>query len=472
MTTIKDKQQQLARDLSNYKYGFKTKENYKFKSKKGLSKEIVAMISEMKNEPEWMRKIRLNAYDVFMEKPMPKWGGDLDQIDFDDIYYYILPTDKKSKSWEDVPEEIRETFDKLGVPQAERKFLSGVGAQFESETVYHSLQEHLTEQGVIFVDTDTAVQKYPEIVKKYFGTVVPARDNKLAALNTAVWSGGSFVYIPEGVHIEMPLQAYFRINAENAGQFERTMIIVEKGGSVHYTEGCTAPIYTTNSLHSAVVEIIVHENARAQYTTVQNWSKNVYNLVTKRAVAHKDATMIWLDFNGGSKLTMKYPSIYLMGERARGEIFSLAFAGKDQHQDAGGKVVHCAKDTTSVITSKSISKDGGRSTYRGLLEIQEGASGAKSHVTCDALILDGESRSDTYPTNNIKENDVSIAHEATVVKISEEQLFYLMSRGLSEQDARTLIVNGFMAPLVKHFPMEYTVELNRLIAIEMEGSVG
>lgn len=466
-------QSKIAKDLKSYKYGFKVEEKYEFKSGKGLTEDTVRLISEYKKEPQWMLDFRLKAYKIFMEKPMPTWGSPLlQEVDFENIHYYIKPTDRKSRNWEDVPAEIKNTFDRLGVPQAERKFLAGVGAQYESETVYHSLQKHLEEKGVIFVDTDTAVQKYPDIVRKYFATIVPPRDNKLAALNSAVWSGGSFVYIPKGVHVELPLQAYFRINAENAGQFERTLIIAEEGSSVHYTEGCTAPIYATDSLHSAVVEIIVHKGARVQYTTVQNWSKNVYNLVTKRAVADEDATMMWLDCNIGSKLTMKYPSIYLRGRGARGEILSMAFANKDQHQDAGGKIYHLAPDTSSVINAKSVSIGGGRTSYRGMLHIAPGAERSRSRVTCDALLLDNESSTDTYPTMQVDENNVAIAHEATVTKISEEQLFYLMSRGLSEQEASNMIVNGFLAPLIKEFPMEYALELNRLIALEMEGSVG
>lgn len=466
-------QKEITQQLADYRYGFHTEEKYEFKSEKGLTEEIVRMISAHKKEPEWMLDFRLKAYKIYREKPMPTWGSSyLNDINFEDIYYYIKPGGNKAKSWDDVPEEIKNTFEKLGVPEAERKFLSGVGAQFESETIYHSLQKHLEEKGVIFVDTDTAVQKYPDLVRKYFATVVPPRDNKLAALNSAVWSGGSFVYIPKGVHVELPLQAYFRINAENAGQFERTLIIAEEGSSVHYTEGCTAPIYTTNSLHSAVVEIVVHKDARVQYTTVQNWSRNVYNLVTKRAIAHENATMMWLDCNIGSKLTMKYPSIYLRGKGARGEILSIAMANKGQHQDAGGKIIHLAPDTSSVINAKSLSLRGGRTSYRGLLQVAPGAERSRSRVTCDALLLDTESTTDTYPTMQIDENNVAIAHEATVTKISEEQLFYLMSRGLSEQEASNMIVNGFLAPLIKEFPMEYALELNRLIALEMEGSVG
>lgn len=466
-------QQEITEELNDYKYGFKVEEKYDYKSGKGLTEATVRMISEYKKEPKWMLDFRLKAYKIFMEKPMPNWGSPyLQDVDFDNIHYYIRPTDRKATDWNDVPAEIKNTFDRLGIPETEKKFLSGMGAQFESETVYHSLQKHLEEKGVIFVDTDTAVQKYPELVQKYFATVVPIRDNKLAALNSAVWSGGSFVYIPKGVHVELPLQAYFRINAENAGQFERTLIIAEEGSSIHYTEGCTAPIYATDSLHSAVVEIIVHKGARVQYTTVQNWSKNVFNLVTKRAIAYEDATMMWLDCNIGSKLTMKYPSIYLMGRGARGEIMSVALANKGQHQDAGGKIYHMAPDTSSVVNAKSVSLRGGRSSYRGMLNVAPGAERSRSRVTCDALLLDMESSTDTYPTMQIDENNVAIAHEATVSKISEEQLFYLMSRGLSEQEASNMIVNGFLAPLIKEFPIEFALELNRLIAIEMEGSVG
>lgn len=466
-------QEQITNELTDYRYGFRTETPYAFVADQGLTEETVRMISKMKNEPKWMLDIRLKAYKIYLEKPMPTWGSPLLQtIDLSKIRYYLKSADTNSRSWDDVPEEIKKTFDKLGIPEAERKFLAGVGAQFESETVYHSLHKHLEEKGVIFTDTDTAVKEHPEIVQKYFSTVVPARDNKFAALNTAVWSGGSFVYIPKGVHVDLPLQAYFRINAERAGQFERTLIIADEGSSVHYTEGCTAPTYSTDALHSAVVEIIALRGARVQYTTVQNWSHNVFNLVTKRAVAHEDATMMWLDCNIGSRLTMKYPSIYLRGRRARGEILSVAFANTNQHQDAGGKIIHLAPDTTSIINAKSISKGGGRTTYRGLLNVASGATRAKSRVTCDALLLDEASSTETYPTMQVDEQNVAIAHEATVTKISQEQLHYLMSRGLSEQEASTMIVNGFLAPLIKEFPMEYALELNRLIAIEMEGSVG
>ena len=409
---------------------------------------------------------------MFFKKPLPTWGPDLSVIDFDDIYYYIKPTDRQARSWDELPQEIRDTYERLGIPEAERKFLAGVGAQYESEVVYHSLKEEWEKLGVIFVDTDTAVKQYPDLVREYFGTVVPPEDNKFAALNSAVWSGGSFIYVPEGVKVEIPLQAYFRINAENVGQFERTLIIVEPGAYVHYVEGCTAPIYTTDSLHSAVVEIIVKEGARCRYTTIQNWSKNVYNLVTKRAVAYRDATMEWVDGNLGSKITMKYPSVYLVEPGAKAEILSVAFAGAGQHQDPGGKVIHAAPYTQSSIVSKSISKDGGRAGYRGLVKVYKGARGSKCAVRCDALILDDRSRSDTYPTMEIDEEDVQITHEATVSKVSDEQLFYLMSRGIQEDEAMNMIVRGFIEPIAKELPLEYAVELNRLIALEMEGSVG
>jgi len=456
----------------DYAYGFHVPEDYFFKSGRGLNAEIVAAISEHKNEPEWMRKFRLKSYEYFKARPMPPWGGDLSGIDFDNIYYYIRPTEKQANSWEDLPPDIKDTWDKLGIPEAEKKYLAGVGAQYESEVVYHNLQESLAKQGVVFLDMDSGLREHEELVKQYFGTVIPQNDNKFAALNSAVWSGGSFIYVPPGVKIEMPLQAYFRINAENMGQFERTLIIVDEGAYVHYVEGCTAPIYSSDSLHSAVVEIIVKKNARCRYTTIQNWSNNVYNLVTKRAVAYEGATMEWVDGNLGSKLTMKYPAIWLMGDGAHGEVLSIAFAGKGQHQDAGGKCVHVAPNTSSVITSKSISKDGGRAGYRGLLEVAKGAHGAKSKVVCDALILDEDSRSDTYPTIRIDESDVDIGHEATVSKIGEEQLFYLMSRGVSETEASALIVSGFVEPITKELPLEYAVEMNRLIQLQMEGSVG
>ncbi|GBD30895.1 FeS cluster assembly protein SufB [bacterium HR32] len=462
----------LGIDLDHYKWGFRKPENYVFKSRKGLSREVVEEISYLKGEPEWMRAFRLHSLEVFLSKPMPTWGPDLSSIHFDDIYYYIKPTDRQARSWDELPPEIKDTYERLGIPEAERKFLAGVGAQYESEVVYHSLKEEWEKLGVIFVDTDTAVREYPELVQEYFGTVVPPEDNKFAALNSAVWSGGSFIYVPAGVRVDIPLQAYFRINAENVGQFERTLIIVEPGAYVHYVEGCTAPIYTTDSLHSAVVEIIVKEGARCRYTTIQNWSKNVYNLVTKRAVAYRDATMEWVDGNLGSKITMKYPSVYMVEPGAKAEILSVAFAGAGQHQDPGGKVIHAAPHTQSSIVSKSISKDGGRAGYRGLVKVYKGARGSKCAVRCDALILDDRSRSDTYPTMEIDEEDVQVTHEATVSKVSDEQLFYLMSRGIREDEAMNMIVRGFIEPIAKELPLEYAVELNRLIALEMEGSVG
>src|SRR6266581_2601575 len=444
MATETETVQQIREE---YKYGFSNPDeakDYFFKSGRGISHEVVEAIAEHKNEPDWMRKFRHKSLDYFLARPLPQWGGNLNDIDFENIYYYIRPTEKQAERWEDLPAEILDTWDKLGIPEAEKKYLAGVGAQYESEV----------------------------IVKQYFGTIIPQNDNKFAALNSAVWSGGSFIYVPPGVHIEMPLQAYFRINAENMGQFERTLIIVDEGAYVHYVEGCTAPIYSTDSLHSAVVEIIVKKDARCRYTTIQNWSNNVYNLVTKRAVAYEGATMEWVDGNLGSKLTMKYPSIWLLGERAHGEVLSIAFAGNGQHQDAGGKAVHMAPNTSSVITSKSISKNGGRAGYRGLLEVGKGAAGSKSKVVCDALILDEQSRSDTYPYMKIDADDVDIGHEATVSKIGEEQLFYLMSRGLSEAEASALIVSGFVEPITKELPLEYAVEMNRLIQLQMEGSVG
>jgi Fe-S cluster assembly protein SufB len=454
------------------KYGFHVPEDYFFKSGRGLSHELIDAISSHKDEPDWMRKFRHKSLEYFNARPLPRWGGDVTGIDFENIFYYIRPTEKQASNWDDLPADIKDTWDKLGIPEAEKKYLAGVGAQYESEVVYHKLQEELTNQGVLFLDMDSGLREHEEIVKRYFGKVIPQNDNKFAALNSAVWSGGSFIYVPPGVKVEMPLQAYFRINAENMGQFERTLIIVDEDAYVHYVEGCTAPIYSTDSLHSAVVEIIVEKGARCRYTTIQNWSTNVYNLVTKRAVAHEEATMEWVDGNLGSKLTMKYPAIWLMGEGAHGEVLSIAFAGQGQHQDAGGKAVHVAPKTSSVITSKSISKNGGRAGYRGLLEIAKGAHGAKSKVVCDALILDEESRSDTYPYIRIDENDVSAEHEATVSKIGEEQLFYLMSRGLSEAEASAMVVSGFVEPITKELPLEYAVEMNRLIQLQMEGSVG
>jgi len=459
-------------EFGQYKYGFRDEEDYVFKAEKGIDAEKVAAISEMKGEPEWMRDFRLKAYDYFKKRPVPTWGADLSDMDFDDIYYYIRPTEKASKSWDEVPEYIKDTFEKLGIPEAERKFLAGVGAQYESEVVYHSLREDLQKMGVIFLDMDAGVREYPELVKQYFGTIIPPNDNKFAALNSAVWSGGSFVYIPEGVRVEVPLQAYFRINAENMGQFERTLIICEKDSYVHYVEDCTAPTYSTNSLHSAVVEIIVKEGARCRYTTIQNWSKNVYNLVTKRAAAYKNATMEWVDGNLGSKITMKYPAVWLMEEGARGEILSVAMSTDGQHQDAGGKVVHVAPHTSSQIISKSISKGTGRSSYRGLVKVHRGADHVRSNVVCDALLIDEDSRTDTFPYIEIESEEVSVGHEATVSKVADEQLFYLQSRGISESDAMSMIVSGFIEPIAKELPLEYAVELNRLIQLEMEGSVG
>jgi Fe-S cluster assembly protein SufB len=458
--------------VGDYQYGFHDQEDYVYKSERGLDRAKVEQISAMKNEPDWMLDYRLKAYEHYVARPMPTWGGDLTEIDFDNIYYYIRPAEKQGKTWDEVPEYIKNTFEKLGIPEAERKFLAGVGAQYESEVIYHSLREDLEKLGVIFLDMDSAVREHPDLVKQYFGTVIPFNDNKFAALNSSVWSGGSFIYVPEGVRIEVPLQAYFRINAENMGQFERTLIICAPGSYVHYVEGCTAPTYSTDSLHSAVVEIIVQEGARCRYTTIQNWSKNVYNLVTKRAVAYRNATMEWVDGNLGSKLTMKYPAVWLMEEGARGEILSVAFASDGQHQDAGGKVVHVAPNTSSQIISKSISKGTGRSSYRGLVKVHKGAENVRSSVICDALLLDETSRTDTYPYMEIEEERVSIGHEATVSKVAEEQIFYLQSRGLSEDEAMSMIVNGFIEPIAKELPLEYAVELNRLIQLEMEGSVG
>jgi Fe-S cluster assembly protein SufB len=459
---------------NDYKYGFRDEEDYIFKSGRGLTKELVEKISKMKNEPEWMLKFRLKALEIFLKKPMPTWGncGLLNSIDFQNIFYYIKPSDKQQTDWNEVPEGIKQTFDRLGIPEAERKFLAGVTAQYESEVVYHSIREDLQKQGVIFLDMDSGLREHEEIVKAHFATVIPAGDNKFSALNSAVWSGGSFIWVPPGVRIEIPLQAYFRINAENMGQFERTLIIAEPGSFVHYIEGCTAPTYSTDSLHSAVVELIAKPGAHIRYTTIQNWSKNVYNLVTKRAVAHENAKVEWVDGNLGSKLTMKYPSIYLVGPKAHGEVLSIAFAGSDQHQDAGAKIVHAAPDTTSMIISKSISKNGGRTSYRGLIKVYPGAKNSKSSVKCDALLMDEKSRSDTYPTMEVDEKEVTIEHEATVSKVGEEQLFYLMSRGLSQDEATAMIVNGFFEPFTKELPLEYAVELNRLIQHEMQGSVG
>lgn len=463
----------IGRDYKE-KYGFSDPESYVFKAKKGLSREVVEEISWMKKEPEWMRKFRLRSLELFQKKPMITWGNTelLNGIHFADIYYYLKASNQSEKNWEDVPTDIRNTFDKLGIPEAEQKFLAGVTAQYESEVVYHSIHEELSKKGVIFLDMDSGLREYPEIVKEHFGKIIPQGDNKFAALNSAVWSGGSFIYIPKGVHVDIPLQAYFRINAKNMGQFERTLIIADEGSFVHYIEGCTAPSYSEDSLHSAVVELIAKKGAKIRYTTIQNWSKNVYNLVTKRAVAEEDATVEWIDGNLGSKLTMKYPAVYLMGKGARGEILSVAFAGDGQHQDAGAKIVHAAPHTHSVITSKSISKGTGRASYRGLVKVYKDAVKSKSQVRCDALLLSEEARSDTYPTMEIDEQDVTIGHEATVSKVGEEQLFYMRSRGLTEQESTLMIINGFIEPFTKELPLEYAVELNRLIQLEMEGSLG
>ncbi|MFW2339289.1 MAG: Fe-S cluster assembly protein SufB [Acidimicrobiia bacterium] len=464
-------------DLGAYQLGWHdSEEGYVFKPRKGLNEDIIRDMSKMKGEPSWMLEFRLKSYKRFLRRPMPTWGGGgaLDEIDFDDIYYYIKPTEEQAKDWDMVPEEIKATYEKLGIPEAERKYLAGVTAQYESEVVYHRNRDDLEKLGVLFTDMDTAVKEYPELVQEYFGTIIPPNDNKFAALNSAVWSGGSFIYVPPGVHVDQPLQAYFRINSENMGQFERTLIIVDEDAYVHYVEGCSAPIYSTDSLHSAVVEIVVKRGGRCRYSTIQNWSNNVYNLVTKRAAAYADATMEWVDGNLGSKLTMKYPAVWMMEPGAHGEVLSIAFAGEGQHQDAGAKMVHAAPNTTSTIVSKSISKDGGRAGYRGLVRVEPGAEGVKSFVRCDALILDENSRSDTYPYMEIEEADAEIGHEATVSKVGEEQLFYLMSRGLSEEEATSMIVAGFIEPIVKELPMEYAVEMNRLIELNMieAGAVG
>lgn len=473
--TLNPEQEALTGINADYKekYGFHDPEHYLYKAPKGLTKATIEHLSAYKKEPQWMLDQRLKAYEHFLSRPQPTWGSPmLAEVDYDNIHYFVRASEKAGQSWDDVPDDIKRTFDRLGIPEAERKFLSGVGAQYESEVVYHQVREDLEAQGVVFLDMDSGLREHEDIVREYFGTIIPSNDNKLAALNSAVWSGGSFVYVPKGVHVEMPLQAYFRINTENMGQFERTLILADEGSYVHYVEGCTAPVYTTDSLHSAVVELIAKPGARIRYTTIQNWSQNVFNLVTKRAVAYEDATVEWVDCNLGSKLTMKYPSVYLLGERAHGEVLSIAFAGKGQHQDAGAKIVHAAPNTTSSIFAKSISKDGGRSSYRGLLEVAKGAHGAKSKVVCDALLLDEHSRSDTYPTIRIGEDDVDVGHEASVSKIGEEQLFYLMSRGIPEEEASKMIVNGFIEPVVKELPMEYAVEMNRLIELQMEGSIG
>jgi len=461
-----------APGFEEYKYGFQDKDISVFRTERGLTPKVVEEISRMKNEPNWMLEERLKALDVFYSKPMPQWGGDLSELNFDEIIYYVKPSDEQGKTWDEVPSEIKNTFDKLGIPEAEQKYLSGVSAQYESEVVYQSLEEDLSKLGIIFKDTDSALQDHEEYFKEYFGKVIPASDNKFSALNTAVWSGGSFIYVPKGVEVPSPLQAYFRINSENMGQFERTLIIVDEGASVHYVEGCTAPIYSTASLHSAVVEIFVKRDAYCRYTTIQNWSNNVYNLVTKRATCEANGTMEWIDGNMGSKLTMKYPSVLLRGEGARGMTVSIALAGKGQHQDAGAKMYHLAPNTSSSIVSKSISKDGGKVSYRGIVHFGRKADGAKANIECDTLILDEQSFSDTIPYNEIYNDNISLEHEAKVSKVSEEQLFYLMSRGLEEQEATDMIVMGFIEPFTRELPMEYAVEMNRLMKYEMEGSIG
>jgi len=459
--------------LGNYKFGWSDPDKAGSIAKRGLNEDVVRNISALKNEPEWMLELRLKGLRLFGKKPMPSWGSDLSGIDFDNIKYFVRSTEKQAESWEDLPEEIKNTYDRLGIPEAEKqRLVAGVAAQYESEVVYHKIREDLEEKGVVFLDTDTALREHEDIFKEYFSSVIPVGDNKFAALNTAVWSGGSFIYVPPGVSVEIPLQAYFRINTENMGQFERTLMIIDEGAYVHYVEGCTAPIYSSDSLHSAVVEIIVKKNARCRYTTIQNWSNNVYNLVTKRAVCYEGATMEWVDGNIGSKVTMKYPSVYLLGEHAKGETLSIAFSGEGQHQDAGAKMVHAAPHTSSSIVSKSVARGGGRTSYRGLIQIQEGAYGSKSTVKCDALLVDQISRSDTYPYVDVREDDAEMGHEATVSKVSENQLFYLMSRGMTEDEAMAMIVRGFVEPIARELPMEYALELNRLIELQMEGAVG
>jgi Fe-S cluster assembly protein SufB len=459
--------------IGSYEYGWSDSDAAGASARRGLNEEVVRDISAKKDEPEWMLKMRLKGLKYFDRKPMPTWGADLSGIDFDNIKYFVRSTEKQAQSWEDLPEEIRNTYEKLGIPEAERsRLVAGVAAQYESEVVYHQIREDLEAQGVIFLDTDTALREHPEIFEEYFGTVIPVGDNKFASLNSSVWSGGSFVYVPKGVHVEIPLQAYFRINTENMGQFERTLIIADEDSYVHYIEGCTAPIYTSDSLHSAVVEIICKKNSRVRYTTIQNWSNNVYNLVTKRAIAHEGATMEWIDGNIGSKVTMKYPAVYLTGEHAKGETLSVAFAGEGQHQDTGSKMVHIAPNTKSSIISKSVARGGGRAAYRGLVQVREGAEHSANTVRCDALLVDTISRSDTYPYVDIREDDVTMGHEATVSRVSEEQLFYLQSRGMPEDEAMAMIVRGFIEPIARELPMEYALELNRLIELQMEGAVG
>jgi len=463
---------ELLDGLDEYRWDFRDPSTHVFQTGKGLNEEVVRQISAQKREPEWMLEFRLKALKHFEERPMPDWGPDLSGLNLDEIYFYTKPAEAEGRSWDEVPETIKETFNKLGIPEAEQKFLAGVGAQYESEMVYHSIQEHLEEQGVIFKSIENGLREHPELFREYFGTIIPIEDNKFAALNSAVWSGGSFVYVPPGVKVEMPMQAYFRVNQADQGQFERTLIIVDEGAEAHYVEGCTAPIYTTDSFHSGVIEIVVKKNARFRYTTIQNWSNNMYNLVTQRSIVHENGTMEWVDANLGSKITMKYPSCYLVGEGAHGEILSLAFASAGQHQDTGGKVIHVSPNTSSKITSKSISKSDGRASYRGLLKVHEQAENSRSNVVCDALLLDDHSRSDTYPYIEIDAQDVNIGHEASVSKVGEEQLFYLMSRGLSEEEAASMVVSGFIEPLVKELPMEYAIEMNRLIQLQMEGSIG
>lgn len=472
MTALSE-QEATINELGRYEYGWHDKNDVGANARRGLNEDVVRDISARKNEPQWMLDLRLKGLRLFEKKPMPAWGSDLTGIDFDNIKYFVRSTEKQATSWEELPEDIKNTYDKLGIPEAEKqRLIAGVAAQYESEVVYHKIREDLEEQGVVFLDTDTGLKEYEDIYREYFGSVIPVGDNKFAALNTAVWSGGSFIYVPKGVQVEIPLQAYFRINTENMGQFERTLIIVDEDAYVHYVEGCTAPIYSSDSLHSAVVEIIVKKNARCRYTTIQNWSNNVYNLVTKRAVAHQGATMEWIDGNLGSKVTMKYPAVWMLGEHAKGETLSIAFAGEGQHQDAGAKMVHAAPNTSSNIVSKSVARGGGRTSYRGLVQILEGATDAKSNVKCDALLVDDISRSDTYPYVDVREDDVSMGHEATVSKISVDQLFYLQSRGLTEDEAMAMIVRGFVEPIARELPMEYALELNRLIELQMEGAVG
>ena len=459
--------------LGRYEFGWHDSDTAGASARRGIDEEVVTDISRIKGEPEWMLERRLKAYQLFNKKPMPSWGADLSEIDFDNIKYYVRSTEQQAASWDDLPEDIKNTYDKLGIPEAEKqRLVAGVAAQYESEVVYHQIREDLEEKGVIFVDTDTALREHEDLFKEYFGSVIPAGDNKFSALNTAVWSGGSFIYVPPGVHVDIPLQAYFRINTENMGQFERTLIIVDEDAYVHYVEGCTAPIYKSDSLHSAVVEIIVKPGGRCRYTTIQNWSNNVYNLVTKRAIAHEGATMEWVDGNIGSKVTMKYPAVWMTGEHAKGEVLSVAFAGEGQHQDTGAKMLHLAPNTSSNIVSKSVARGGGRASYRGLVQVNKGAHGSKSSVKCDALLVDSVSRSDTYPYVDIREDDVTMGHEATVSKVSDDQLFYLMSRGLTEDEAMAMVVRGFVEPIAKELPMEYALELNRLIELQMEGAVG